>query len=159
MSARGAVIRLATGDYTTDTSSGPERVVRREWRHIAGRLFADATIADRSARTAGPVGGPFIWSTHTTTVFSICPGSPFPCVAVPLPKQTTFFCPAACTKLRSPAHWRRTLSLQGLAEARSPVASPATNSANGSSAPLDLPTPASLARCAIRFTHWRHYSE
>jgi hypothetical protein len=57
MSARGAVVRLATGVYTTDTSSAPERVVRREWRTIAGRLFPDATISDRSARTAGPVEG------------------------------------------------------------------------------------------------------
>ena len=57
MSARGAVRRLATGVYTTDTSSAPERVVRREWRTIAGRLFPDATISDRSARNAGPVEG------------------------------------------------------------------------------------------------------
>ncbi|HVB19080.1 MAG TPA: hypothetical protein VNE22_02225, partial [Acidimicrobiales bacterium] len=57
MSARGAVRRLATGVYTTDTSSTPERVVRREWRTIAGRLFPDATISDRSARGAGPVEG------------------------------------------------------------------------------------------------------
>lgn len=57
MAARGAVRRLATGVYTTDTSSPPERVVRREWRTIAGRLFPDATISDRSARTAGPVDG------------------------------------------------------------------------------------------------------
>lgn len=32
-------------------------MVRREWRTIAGRLFADATISDRSARNAGPVQG------------------------------------------------------------------------------------------------------
>ena len=57
MAARGAVRRLATGVYTTDTSSTPERVVRRQWRTIAGRLFADATISDRSARSAGPVEG------------------------------------------------------------------------------------------------------
>lgn len=57
MAARGAVRRLATGVYTTDTSSTPERVVRREWRTIAGRLFPDATISDRSARSAGPVEG------------------------------------------------------------------------------------------------------
>jgi hypothetical protein len=57
MSTRGAVRRLATGIYTTDTSSAPERVVRREWRSIAGRFFPDATISDRSARTAGPVEG------------------------------------------------------------------------------------------------------
>ncbi len=57
MSARGAVRRLATGVYTTDTSSALERVVRREWRTIAGRLFPDATISDRSARSAGPVEG------------------------------------------------------------------------------------------------------
>ena len=57
MSARGAVRRLATGVYTTDTSSTPERVVRREWRTIAGRLFPDATISDRSAQSAGPVEG------------------------------------------------------------------------------------------------------
>jgi len=57
MLTRGAVRRLATSVYTTDTSSAPERVVRREWRAIAGRLFPDATISDRSARTAGPVDG------------------------------------------------------------------------------------------------------
>ncbi len=55
MLARGVVNRLAAGIYTTDTSSAPERVTRREWRTIAGRLFPDATISDRSARTAGPV--------------------------------------------------------------------------------------------------------
>jgi Fic/DOC family len=57
MAARGSVRRLATGVYTTDTLSPPERVVRREWRIIAGRLFPDATISDRSAPTAGPVDG------------------------------------------------------------------------------------------------------
>ncbi len=57
MSTRGAVRRLATGVYTTDTSSTPERVVRREWRTIVGRLFPDATISDRSAQSAGPVTG------------------------------------------------------------------------------------------------------
>jgi len=57
MLGRGAVRRLSTGVYTTDTSSAPEQVVQREWRTIAGRLFPDATISDRSARTAGPVEG------------------------------------------------------------------------------------------------------
>jgi hypothetical protein len=57
MAARGSVRRLATGVYTSDTSSLPERIVRREWRTIAGRLFPDATISDRSARTGGPVDG------------------------------------------------------------------------------------------------------
>lgn len=54
---RGDLVALATGVYTTDTSHRPEEVVRRRWLGIAGHLFPDATVTDRSAPRAGPVDG------------------------------------------------------------------------------------------------------
>jgi hypothetical protein len=54
---RGEAVRLGTGVYSTDTTSPPEILVRREWRTIAGGAFPHATITDRSAPNAGPVDG------------------------------------------------------------------------------------------------------
>jgi hypothetical protein len=54
---RGELVRLARGVYTRDASSDPAAVVAREWHDIAGRMFPDAGITDRSALTGGPVGG------------------------------------------------------------------------------------------------------
>ena len=159
MLTRGAVRRLATGVYTTDTSSAPERVVRREWRTIAGRLFPDATISDRSAQTAGSGGRNAVsWSTRTTTARLSCPDSRCPCAAALPPSQATSPCPAACTRLRSPGPSPRTPSPPGLAAVRSRVGSPATNSVNGSSALRDLAVPTSSVRCATKCAHWHHYS-
>lgn len=52
---RGDLIRLATGVYTSDVTSDPAAVVAREWHTIAGGMFPDAVITDRSAVTGGPV--------------------------------------------------------------------------------------------------------
>src|SRR5271157_2902031 len=57
MVGRGHLVQLATGVYTTDTTHSPEDVVRRRWLDIAGHLFPDATITDRSALRSGPVDG------------------------------------------------------------------------------------------------------
>lgn len=57
MLRRGALVRLAPGIYTTDRSRPPEDVVRRNWLTIAGHIFPDATITDRSAIRSGPVAG------------------------------------------------------------------------------------------------------
>ena len=46
---RAQMVRLATGVYTTDVDTGPERVTSREWHTIVGRLYPDAVITDRSA--------------------------------------------------------------------------------------------------------------
>ena len=54
---RGELRRLARGVYTTDIRTPVDRVVRRHWRDIVGRLYPNAVITDRSARTGGPVGG------------------------------------------------------------------------------------------------------
>ncbi|MFN2518180.1 MAG: Fic family protein [Jatrophihabitantaceae bacterium] len=54
---RGDLVRLASGVYTTDVATTPERVVRREWHTIVGRLYPAALITDRSAVTGGPVDG------------------------------------------------------------------------------------------------------
>jgi hypothetical protein len=48
---------MATGVYTSDVTSDPAAVVAREWHTIAGGMFPDAVITDRSAVTGGPVGG------------------------------------------------------------------------------------------------------
>jgi len=55
--ARGRLARLATGVYTTDVATPPERVVAREWHTIVGHQYPDAVITDRSAITGGPVDG------------------------------------------------------------------------------------------------------
>ena len=55
--SRGDAIRLAPGVYTTDTKTAPERVVQRAWRTIAGRMFPDAVITDRSIQSGGPTNG------------------------------------------------------------------------------------------------------
>lgn len=52
---RGELVRLATGVYTSDVTSAPAAVVAREWHTIAGGMFPDAVITDRSAVTGGPV--------------------------------------------------------------------------------------------------------
>lgn len=54
---RGQLSRIAPGVYTTDVESPAERVVRREWHTIVGRLYPNAVITDRSAPTGGPVDG------------------------------------------------------------------------------------------------------
>jgi hypothetical protein len=54
---RGELIRLATGVYSKDVTSGPAVVVAREWHTIVGRMFPGAVITDRSAVTGGPVDG------------------------------------------------------------------------------------------------------
>ena len=54
---RGEVVGLGHGVYTTDTARAPEDVVRRNWSVIAGRLFPEATVTDRSAPRYGPVDG------------------------------------------------------------------------------------------------------
>lgn len=54
---RGNLVRLATGVYTTDVETPPERVTTREWHTIVGRLYPDAVITDRSAVTGGAVDG------------------------------------------------------------------------------------------------------
>lgn len=55
--ARGDVVRLARGVYTTDSTRAPEAVVRANWAKIVGRLLPDAVITDRSARSGAPVNG------------------------------------------------------------------------------------------------------
>ncbi len=57
MVKRGDLVQLGTGVYTTDTSRPPEEVVRRRWLDIAGHLFPDATVTDRSAVLSGPTDG------------------------------------------------------------------------------------------------------
>ncbi len=57
MVRRGDLVQLATGVYTTDTARPSEEVVRRRWLDIAGHLFPDATVTDRSAPRSGPVDG------------------------------------------------------------------------------------------------------
>ena len=54
---RGELVRLATGVYTTDTTSGTAAVVAREWHTIVGGMFPGAVITDRSTITGGPVDG------------------------------------------------------------------------------------------------------
>ncbi len=54
---RGELRRLAPGVYTTDVSSDPAAVSKREWHTIVGRMVPNAVITDRSASTGGPVDG------------------------------------------------------------------------------------------------------
>ena len=54
---RGELARIATGVYTSDVTSDPAAVVAREWHNIAGRMFPDAVITDRSAVTGGSADG------------------------------------------------------------------------------------------------------
>jgi hypothetical protein len=48
---------LAAAVYTSDVTSDPSVVVRREWHTIVGRMFPRAVITDRSAVTGGPTDG------------------------------------------------------------------------------------------------------
>jgi len=57
MVRRGNAVRLAPGVYTTDTVGDPVAIVRRSWADIAGHLFPEATITDRSAILSAPVDG------------------------------------------------------------------------------------------------------
>jgi hypothetical protein len=54
---RGELARFATGVYTSDVASDPAAVVAREWHDIAGRMFPDAVITDRSAVIGESVDG------------------------------------------------------------------------------------------------------
>lgn len=53
---RGQLTRIAQGLYV-DADRDPASVIRSEWHTVAGRLFPDATITDRSAPTGAPVDG------------------------------------------------------------------------------------------------------
>jgi len=57
MVRRGDAIRLAPGVYTTDVVGDPVAIVHRSWADIAGHLFPEATITDRSAIRSAPVDG------------------------------------------------------------------------------------------------------
>ncbi|MGH8963023.1 MAG: Fic family protein, partial [Jatrophihabitantaceae bacterium] len=61
---RGELVRLATGVYTSDLETAPERVTSREWHTIVGHLYPDAVITDRSAVTGGVVDG-VLYLSHT----------------------------------------------------------------------------------------------
>ncbi len=61
--ARGALVRLAAGVYTTDTRTDRTLVVKREWLTIVGGLFPGAVITDRSAVPGGPVNG-YLYLAH-----------------------------------------------------------------------------------------------
>jgi hypothetical protein len=54
---RGELRRLASGIYTTDVSAPHEAVVRRHAYLIAGHLYPNAVITDRSAPTGGVANG------------------------------------------------------------------------------------------------------
>lgn len=53
--ARGDLVRLAPGVYTSDTQRTPQDAVRAGMYEIAGRLVPRAVVTDRSARTGGAV--------------------------------------------------------------------------------------------------------
>jgi len=55
--ARGDLVRLARGIYTTDIDTDRSAVVRDSWREIVGRRFPDAVVTDRSAVWAQPHDG------------------------------------------------------------------------------------------------------
>jgi fido (protein-threonine AMPylation protein) len=55
--ARGDLVRLARGIYTTEVDAEPAAVVRRRWREIVGRQFPDTVVTDRSALWAQPHDG------------------------------------------------------------------------------------------------------
>jgi len=55
--ARGELVRLARGVYTTEVDADPSDVVRRSWREIVGRRFPGAVVTDRSAVWAQPHDG------------------------------------------------------------------------------------------------------
>ncbi len=64
---RGELVRLTAGVYGRITDGGtPEQFTKRHWPQIAGRLFPQAVITDRSARTGGPVDG-VLYLAHTAT--------------------------------------------------------------------------------------------
>ena len=54
---RGEIRQLGRGIYTTELNTDPEKIVTRSIHEIAGRLFDDAVITDRSAPTGGLVDG------------------------------------------------------------------------------------------------------
>jgi len=55
--ARGELVRLAHGVYTTEVHADPKDVVSAQWPEIVGRLLPGAVITDRSARPGAPVDG------------------------------------------------------------------------------------------------------
>jgi len=55
--ARGELVRLARGIYTSEVAADPTDVVRRSWREMVGRRFPDAVVTDRSAVWAQPHDG------------------------------------------------------------------------------------------------------
>jgi Fic/DOC family protein len=55
--ARGDLVRLARGVYTSEASTAPADVVARSWKEIVKRRFPSAVVTDRSARWAQPRDG------------------------------------------------------------------------------------------------------
>jgi hypothetical protein len=55
--ARGELVRIARGIYTSDVVADPTDVVRRRWKEIVGRRFPGAVVTDRSAVWAQPHDG------------------------------------------------------------------------------------------------------
>jgi hypothetical protein len=55
--ARGELVRLARGIYSTEVEADPADTVRRGWREIVGRQFPGAVVTDRSALWAQPHDG------------------------------------------------------------------------------------------------------
>jgi len=60
---RGELRQIARGLYTVDLTTDPTTFVHRNWAAIAGRLYPDAVITDRSAITGGPNDG-YLYLAH-----------------------------------------------------------------------------------------------
>jgi len=61
---RGDLARVAPGLYSTEVDRTPEDIVREHMFAIVGRLFPEAIITDRSARTGGATDG-VLYVAHT----------------------------------------------------------------------------------------------
>lgn len=67
MVRRGDLVRLTAGVYARTTSGmSAEQMTRRHWPQVAGRLFPQAVITDRSARIRGPTDG-VLYLAHQAT--------------------------------------------------------------------------------------------
>jgi fido (protein-threonine AMPylation protein) len=71
--ARGELVRLARGVYSSYVDADPADVVRRSWRDIVGRRFPGAVVSDRSAMWAQPHDG-YLFISSSRAASLVLPG-------------------------------------------------------------------------------------
>ena len=129
---RGDLRRIATGVYTTDLKSPLDAVVRKHAFAIAGRLYPNAVITDRSAPTGGVAGGYLYLAHPARRRETVLPGLTISARTGQGPLPDDVELPGGLHQASRARRWRRTPSRRAPPRARRAAPSTAASSKRGS---------------------------